>query len=224
MEFDVPKKRQFTPEQLAKMARKANYTGGRPKDESKLSTDPRRVRMRLRRALAVSPKKQAQIKRDIEILYQKPLDQWDNEELARGRPRNADGGFQGRPPSWITPTLVKEAKRRLLNETFGKMAGHVDLAIQTVVKLITSEEVDEKGKPIVDARTKLAASTFILEHVIGKPENRLEITSDDATRQVLASAIVLDDGRPQGHLEVWEGEVVEDDDPELNSGDDDGGE
>jgi hypothetical protein len=199
-------------------AKKANYTGARPKDESTLSTEPRQVRNRLRRAAKSErlPHQDAQIKRDIEILYRKPVHDWDLEELARGRPRNSAGTFGGKTPVWITVAVQQEARKRLLDETFGRMSGQIDLAIKTVVKLMTSTEVDDKGKPIVDARTQLAAAMFVLEHFIGKPKAFIEVSNnDDGVRSALVPAIILDDGRPQGHLAVAppktvEGEIVED--------------
>jgi hypothetical protein len=185
------------------------YVGGRPKDETKLSTDPAQVRIRLRRAARKGPILTDQMRRDMEVLYQKPIEEWDLEELARGRPRNAKGDFQGSPPRWITPIVVREAKRRLMEHTFGNLAGYVDKAIKTLVDLMESEEVDEKGRPIVDARTRMAAAVFILENVLGKPKAIVEVEASDKTRQVLAAAIMLDDGKPQDFIE---GEVIPDDD------------
>lgn len=193
-------------------AKKANYVGSRPKDESKLSTKPSQVRVRLRRAAKGNAKRDGRMERDIEMLYQKPIEDWDNEELARGRPRNKNGGFTGRVPTWITPTIQKEAKKRLLDETFGAMSMHVHSAIRTVVKLMTSEETDEKGKPIVDARTQLAAAMFLIENIVGKPKAIMEVQAEDFTRQALAGAIVLDDGLPEDHFVVVEGSVVEEPD------------
>lgn len=188
-------------------ARKANYTGGRPKDESKLSQEPHQIRNRLRRAAKGNKQRDGRMERDIEMLYKKPIDEWDLEELAHGRPRNDRGNFSGRPPGWVTPAIQKEAKKRLLDETYGELAGHVHVAIKTVAGLMTSEELDEKGKPIVDARTRLAASMFVIENIIGKPKAIVELQADDFTRQAIAAAIVLDDGLDQSHL-VVEGEIV----------------
>jgi hypothetical protein len=153
------------------------------------------------------------------MLYHKPISEWDMEELARGRPRNAQGSFIGRAPTWITPAIQKEAKRRLLDETFGNLAGHVDTAIKAIVQLIESEELDDKGRPIVDARTKLAAAMFVVENIIGKPKAIVEMQADDFTRQAIAAAIILDDGQEQDHF-VLEGEFTEDEEGD----EDDGGE
>lgn len=177
---------------------------GRPNDDSKLSMKPSQIRNRMRR-------KHAKFSQELDLyvdkVYQKPLDEWDVEELAHGRPRDKSGGFRGKTPVWITAAVQQEAKRRLLDHTFGSMAAYVDSAIDTVHTLMTSDEIDDNGKPIVDARVKLAAATFIIEHVVGKPKAVVEV-GEDTTRQALALAIVLDDGMPQGHLTI-EGEFEE---------------
>jgi hypothetical protein len=178
---------------------------GRPNDESKLSRNPRQIRNRLRRRTQF-------MERDAEMLYEKSLDEWDIEELSRGKPRAKDGTFRGPTPRWITPLVAVEAKRRMLDHAIGALAGHLDQAIVTMGNLLTNEDVDDKGRPIVDAKTKYAAAAFIIEHLIGKPKALIEVDDKrDETKHVLASAIVLDDGQPQGHLLAIEGEIVEDD-------------
>jgi hypothetical protein len=195
-------------------AKKANYTGGRPKDESNLSQRPGQIRVRLRRAKKSHAKVDGRVDRDIEMLYKKAIEDWDVEELARGRPRSKDGSFRGVKPSWVTAAVQTEARKRLLDETFGKMAGHIDQAIKTVAELMVSEEVDDKGKPIVDARTKLTAATFILEHFIGKPTAVVAVEANDFTKQAIAAAIVLDDGRPEDHF-ILEGDYEINDEEEA---------
>ncbi|MET0416534.1 MAG: hypothetical protein ABW022_10995 [Actinoplanes sp.] len=196
-------------------AKKANYVGARPKDTSGLSTKPSQVRRRLRRSTK-NPQADDRVAHDMAILYKKPIEEWDLEELAMGRARNKNGDFQGSAPKWITPRVVQEARRRLLDQTLGKMAGKIPKALEVIEGLMTSTEVDDKGKPIVDARTKLQAATFILEHFLGKPKAFVEILeTEKQVRSALVPAIILDDGFPQGHLTTIEGEIVEDD--ELNA-------
>jgi hypothetical protein len=199
-------------------AKKANYTGARPKDESKLSRKPSQIRNRLRR----TAKKQDEIfQRDLAMMYEapdsiyKPMDEWDLEELARGRPRNTIGKFNGKTPTWITAEIQKEAKRRLLDYTHGQLAGHIDQAVRTMYNLMVSTEVDENGKPIVDPKTKFAAAAFIIEHTIGKPKAIVEVNEgENVVARAIASAIVLDDGQPQGHRGTIEGEIVSEDEEE----------
>ena len=176
------------------------------------STNPHQMRVRLR-------KKQGRLKEDVDLYmihgYGKPIDEWDLEELAMGKPRNKAGNFSGRPPSWLNMSIQNEARRRLLKHAFGTLAAHADTAIQVIYNLMTSEEVDEFGKPIVDARTRLAAAQYVLDHIIGKPKAHVEIEGTEITRQALAAALVLDDGK-DAHP-VIDGqfqEVEEDDDDE----------
>jgi len=171
-------------------------------DPKYLSKNPTQVRNRLRR-------RGVDMERDVAILYKKPVEEWDLEELSRGKPRNKNGGFSGRPPKWITPVIIAEAKRRLHDNVFGDLAGYAPLALQVLKKLMTSDEVDANGRPIVDAKTKLAAATFTLEHILGKPKALIEVNDPAETqRRALAAAIVLDDGLPQGHLTTIDGEIV----------------
>lgn len=181
-----------------------DYPGGRPKDESKLSRKPEQIRNRLRRGTAM----EADIRMYAEVVWKKPIEEWDMAELAHGMPRNKSGNFQGMAPKWVTRAVQQEAKRRLLTMTMGQLAGHTDIAIRAMKNLIESTEVDDNGKPIVDARTRFAAAAFIIEHVIGKPTAIIQVDQVDETRNALAAAIVLDDGKPQGHLQI-EGSIVE---------------
>ena len=180
---------------------------GRHRDETKLSTKPSQIRNRLRR-------KHGRLEKDIELYIEhggmKPLHEWDLEELSRGRPRNKMGTFGGRVPEWITPAVVREAKRRLLEHAYGTMAGHLDLAIKTVAKLITSEERDGNGRLIIDPSTKLQAAKFIIEHIVGKPKAIIEVEGDDLVRKALAQALILDDGE-EAHP-VIDGQFAEEED------------
>lgn len=196
--------------------KKSTYPGGRPKDLSKLSDKPSQVRVRARRALRRAQKTgdDTHLKEELQLMYDrgmiKPVEQWDLEELAYGRPRNRNGSFAGKTPTWITPEVTREAKKRLYGHAFGKLGSQVDLAIKTVQNLIENTDVDDKGKPVVDARTKLDAAKFIIEHVIGKPQQLIELDATDQARQMLASAIVLDTGVEDSHLMIEGTAVVTD--------------
>lgn len=179
----------------------------RAKDPSKLSRKPHQIRNRLRRS---GGRIEEDMRMYLEVVYQKPIEKWDLEELARGRPRDKNGEFRGRTPSWVSAAIQKEARRRLVNHAFGSLTTHVDFAVQTVINLIKSDEVDERGRPLVDAKTKLQACMFIIEHVIGKPKATIELTQDQK-QSAIAAAIILDDGEEQDEPVVLEGEWQEDD-------------
>lgn len=175
-----------------------------PKDPSKLSADPYNVRRRLRRA-------NADIDRDVEMLLPKPLDEWDLEELARGKCRDKNGHWTGRPGVWLTPKVQQEIKKRLIQKTFGEMSLEVGNAIKAVHKLITSTEVDyETGKPIVPPSVQLQASQYILDHIIGKSTVKVDVEQGSTLHAILAGALVNPDGTV-AHP-VIEGEIFYNDD------------
>lgn len=189
----------------------------RAKDPSKLSRKPEQIRRRLRR-------KGAAFEQDLEIynevMSRKPVSEWDLEELARGRPRNADGKFGGVAPAWLTIHVQREAKRRLVEQTLSEMSIHVASAVRAISQLITSEEVDENGKPIVDARTRLAAAQFVIENIVGKPKAIIELNAGEEIRGAIAAAIVMDDGLPQDQPYVIEDVEFTQDDEEEGEDDD----
>jgi hypothetical protein len=180
---------------------------GRPRDESKLSTDPAQMRRRLRR-------KHSYFEKDLEKYIAagnfKAVEDWDLEELAHGKPRNKAGTFSGRVPVWITPDVTREIKKRLVSETFADLTAHAGKAIKVVEKLLDNDEVDEKGRPVVDAATKLKAAQFVLENILGKPTAVIEISDNETVRQAIAAAIMLDDGRPQDEPIILDGTFTED--------------
>jgi hypothetical protein len=47
-------------------------------------------------------------------------------------------------------------------------------AIDVIRWVMMNNEVDDKGKPIVPASTKLDAAKFLMEHIVGKPTQRIE--------------------------------------------------
>lgn len=160
---------------------------------SKLSNDPLNIRKRLRRQAVP-------LERDLKMLAdsRKPMSEWDTEELARGRPRASDGSFRGDTPKWITPLIMDEAKRRLRTNSLETLTSKVIDAIEVVYKIMMCEDRDGEGRPIVDARTRLQAATFIIEHTIGKAKVPVELNgSADGYRQFLAGALKMVDTNGQ---------------------------
>jgi hypothetical protein len=151
---------------------------------------------------------------DIAILasHRKPIEEWDTEELARGRPRDRNGKFSGAPPKWITPALVIEAKRRLQLQAFGDLSVAVGDAVKAVHKIITSSARDDEGRPLVSTRDRLDAAKFVIEMVLGKAKQRVDLEAGDNLKAMLAGALVMPDGRPFIEGTAWESDEEEADD------------
>lgn len=137
--------------------------------DGKLLT-PKQIRARARRRMA---RHEPMNEEEFEWLY-KPLEEWDLEELARGRPRNAQGKFSGPAPKWVDRAVHEKAMERYTAALKTNMRATTVDAMEMIQELITNEDVDEKGKPIVPPGTKLEAAKFLIEHVVGKPTQRIE--------------------------------------------------
>jgi hypothetical protein len=145
----------------------------------------------------------------------KPIEEWDDEELARGRPRDMGGGFRGRKPTWVTPEVHEAALDRFKLIIREGMNASTHKAIKVVENILENEEVDRRGKPIVSFATKFQAATFLIEHVLGKPKQHTEMDISVKLQGILANSIITP-GVAFGELaEAYEdAEVVEDEEEE----------
>lgn len=165
------------------------------KEKKERSSDPKQIRARARRAGRIQEEELAK-------LY-KPLDEWDMEELARGRPRDAGGGFRGKAPSYITRTLHEDIVRKFQQIVKTEMNHHTVEGLAVLGRLLTDDDVDDKGKPIVPASTKAEIAKFLIEHVVGKPTQRVEQDISIRLQAILATATVtVDDGEFKPGLPV----------------------
>ena len=157
-----------------------------PTRKRPVSTDPEMIRRRVRRGGKF-------LKQDIAMLADaygggKPLEEWDDQELAHGRPRDVGGGYRGRPPIHIAPAVAAEARRRFTDGQYSKMRGYLGHAIMVVAKIMMDQNED--------SRVRLDAAKFVIEHVLGKATTKVEIDASKDVRAMLASALVMPDGSP----------------------------
>jgi hypothetical protein len=158
---------------------------GVKRDVSKLSRDPKQVRNRLRRSHRATSQ-DFDVLREVDPRWGKPFEQWDYEELARGRPRAKNGSFAGATPAWVTPQVAAESRRRLRERAFSEIAAHVGAAVQVMRSIM--DDPDE------DSRVRLDAAKFIIEQVVGKARVPLDIDTSDKVKAMLASALILPSG------------------------------
>lgn len=155
--------------------------------EGKLLT-PKQIRARARRRM-----KRGQLLNQEELHYlydKKPIEEWDLDELAHGRPRNSKGHFKGPNPTWITSAVHEEAMAKYTAAVKTSMRATTVDALGLLKELIENDERDEKGKPLVAYSTKLDAAKFLLEHVVGKPTQRIENDVSVKLQGILGQVLV----------------------------------
>lgn len=120
----------------------------------------------------------------------KPLEEWDLEELARGRPRNKTGDFRGRGPAWITREMHERIMEQFHKIVRTEMNASTVTALKVIEAVMNNETTDNRGRPVVGAGTKLDAAKFLMEHVVGKPKIHVETDISVKLQGLLATATV----------------------------------
>lgn len=162
-------------------------------EEKRYSTEgkvltPKQIRARMRRKQA---RRESITDEELEALYQKPIEDWDMEELAMGRPKNKKGHFSGGPrPKWITMDMHERSMDLYRKAVKTSMQHTTVSALETLTNLLADESQDERGKPIVPASTKVDISKFLIEHVVGKPVARIENDVSVKLQGILGTVMV----------------------------------
>jgi hypothetical protein len=159
------------------------------------------ARLRARRKVA-----RTDISAEIELLY-KPIEEWTDEEISRGRPMDKDGCFRGARPKWLTPTIMAERQRRLRQLTMDDLATFAGDALRTIHSVMMDDRRDDEGKPIVSAGVRVDAAKYLMDQFIGKATATVDINQSNPLADLMAKILVNPDG--EASHQVIEGSVVD---------------
>jgi hypothetical protein len=194
----TPKKVDFTNTPdifLHRDVTRKNYDAPKPRTASGRLATPDRVKGRMKSLIKRVEKE------EYDVLY-RPVEEWDMEELARGRPKNAVGSFAGRAPAFVTRAVHEAAMARFQELVRSDMNNTTIKALSTLDLLLSSQEVDDNGKPIVPASTKADISKFLLEHIVGKPMQRIQNDISVKLQGILGAVMVTPDMQNQGQSKL----------------------
>lgn len=185
--------------------------------EARKNMSPKQIRARARRKGGMATLSQA----EKVALLGKPLEEWDLEELARGRPRDKNGNFTGVAPKWITREMHEKSIELFKNMIRTDMQSHTILAMDTIKDLLQDDSEDDRGKPIVPAGVKADLAKFLIEHLIGKPTQPIQQEFSVKLQGMLGAVLVqphqLLDGayEPSSSHRILEGVVVEEEEEDA---------
>jgi hypothetical protein len=120
------------------------------------------------------------------------LDDWDTEELVRGYRRGRSGKF-GKPPRYVPRELQQEILRRLLRRGERKLHMHLIKAIEDLIDLAENSTSD---------KVRLEATREVINRVVGKVPERINIAADAPYQDMLADSLVPISDIPPLELEV----------------------
>lgn len=157
---------------------------GKELAEKGLSTSKKQARARARRAAA----RGTRIDAELDLLY-KPIDDWDEEELARGLPRNLWN--RTHQIAWLPRAVHEQVMERYQAIVKSKTNEMALPAIRVMNTLLNDDRVDRKGRPLVSANVKAQCAQWLIEHVIGKPTQKLEADISVKMQAMLANVMVV---------------------------------
>jgi hypothetical protein len=103
------------------------------------------------------------------------------EELARGQLMDKNGGFTGRPPSYVPRAFHDACVRELLSRGRVLYKENYVKAIQAMTDIANSSTAKEADR--------IKAATFVIERLEGKVPERLEIAAADPWQSVISGII-----------------------------------
>lgn len=153
-----------------------------------LSASKKQARARARRAHA----RQQRIDAEIDLMY-KPLDEWTDEELAAGVPKELWGKRAAGQLKWMPRAVHEQIVERYQQIMKSKIQELSLPAVNVLQAMLMNEETDRKGRPIVSANVKLSIAQLLIEHVVGKPTQRIEADVSVKMQAMLAHVMVVPD-------------------------------
>jgi len=147
----------------------------------------KQIRARRRRALKRVDDINVELQQELGL---KPIEEWDFEELAKGRPRSPDGTFRGAKPKFIDRELHEQIMDRFKLMVKHKLVGNGLQAMNALDYLLTEEDLDRKGRPLVPPTVRLQATQYVLDHLIGRPTQPVTCDVSVKLQGILGLAMV----------------------------------
>jgi hypothetical protein len=121
------------------------------------------------------------------------LSEWDDEELLRGQRKSKNGKFHGRPPKVVPMAVHHELVRRRISRADEILDETLELAC-----LLLKQVIVDNDAPYAD---RIKAAGMVMDRVMGKAPDKVEIKSDAPWLIALQAGIV--------RIGQAEGEVVD---------------
>jgi hypothetical protein len=113
------------------------------------------------------------------------LTTWSDEELLRGQRRDRNGRWSGRPPTIVPKAIHDELVRRKMGQAHDLLRDNVVRATEVLVEIATDHETD--------AAVRVKAAVVILDRVLGKAPERVELSVEPPWAAALRGALVSAD-------------------------------
>lgn len=114
---------------------------------------------------------------------QEDLSEWDDEELRRGFKKDKHGQFKGRPPKIIPKALHDELVRRTMSKAQELLRDNLEAAVEVLTEIA--------GDPDCEAKDRLRAAGMIMDRVMGREPQKIEVGGEVPPWQVAIQAGIV---------------------------------
>jgi len=112
----------------------------------------------------------------------------DTEELAKGRLKDKNGKFTGRPPR-LLPRQILDAMR---SEHHKRVNSILEESLSDMVKIMRGVAMDKTADPAV----RLRAAIYIYERFMGKLPDRIEVNKNEKVDAIIGKILYEADETP----------------------------
>lgn len=127
------------------------------------------------------------------------LTAWSEEELLRGQRRAHTGRFTGRPPKVVPMAVHNELVRRRMSKAADLLNESIVDAVLLLRQVVTDEEAAYTDR--------IKASQLILDRVMGKAPERIELSLEPPWATALRAAMNTPVLSPNGTIDVQSRQV-----------------
>lgn len=133
--------------------------------------------------------------------------EWSMEELIRGQRKARNGKWVGRPPKVVPKRVYDELVRRRLSEAGELLESNLVEAVKVLVSLATD--------PKVESSVRLKAATTVIDRVMGKAPERINVRFAESTPWEEAIKIIFV-GENEDVIDVVATEATTEDDDDYD--------
>jgi hypothetical protein len=101
----------------------------------------------------------------------------DTEELARGRLKDKNGKFSGRPPKFLPREIVDGMR----NEHYKRVNAVLEESLSDMVKVMRDIAKDKKE----DAGVRLKAAIYVFERFMGKTPDKINVSTETTVQDIV---------------------------------------
>jgi len=136
-----------------------------------------------------------------------------DDEVIRGRLANAEGKFYGRPPKMVPSALTKALAGELQRRMNDRLRTHAFDAIDTIIEVMDLGEGASERHGQKDGTGRFVAAKYVLERIIGKIPDKVEINQNTTIWQGMQDGDGLLVDVESDQIEAYEEAEITDETP-----------